>query len=83
MAEVNVYTTPTCTYCNMLKNFLNEKGVEYRAIDVSEDAQARDHIVEASGQMGVPVTEIKSSEGGEAQYIVGFDEVAISQVLGL
>lgn len=82
MATVKVYTTPTCTYCNMLKDFLNEKGIEYTAIDVAEDAEARDHIVEASGQMGVPVTEIIPEEG-EAEYIVGFDEGAISKALGL
>jgi glutaredoxin-like YruB-family protein len=82
MATVKVYTTPTCTYCNMLKDFLNDKGVEYTAIDVSEDAEARDHIVEASGQMGVPVTEIIPEEG-EAEYIVGFDEEAISKALRL
>ena len=82
MATVKVYTTPTCTYCNMLKDFLNDKGVEYTAVDVSEDMEAQKHIIEASGQMGVPVTEIISDEGA-AEYIVGFDQAGISEKLGL
>ena len=77
MATVKVYSTPTCMYCNLLKDFLKEKGVEYEAIDVAENAEAREYIVEKSGQMGVPVTEI------DDEVIVGFDEAAISEKLGL
>ena len=86
MATVKVYSTPTCMYCNLLKDFLNEKKVEYTAIDVATDTEARDYIVEKSGQMGVPVTEISTeNEDGEetSEAIVGFDEAAISAKLGL
>ena len=77
MATVKVYSTPTCMYCNLLKDFLNEKGVAFEAIDVAADAEAREYIVEKSGQMGVPVTEI------DDEVIVGFDEPTITAKLGL
>lgn len=81
---VKVYSTPTCMYCNLLKDFLTEKGVEFQAIDVAADEEAREYIVEKSGQMGVPVTEfVSEEEGEESTVIVGFDESAISEKLGL
>lgn len=77
MATVKVYSTPTCMYCNLLKDHLNDKGVEFEAIDVAEDVEARNYIVEKSGQMGVPVTEI------DDEVIVGFDQATIDEKLGL
>ena len=77
MATVKVYSTPTCMYCNMLKDHLTGKGVEFQAIDVAEDVEARNYIVEKSGQMGVPVTEI------DDEVIVGFDQATIDEKLGL
>ena len=83
MATVKVYSTPTCMYCNLLKDFLTEKGVEFEHVDVAADAEARDYIVEKSGQMGVPVTEIMKDGEEESVVIVGFDESAISEALEL
>lgn len=73
-------------YCNLLKDFLNEKGVEYTAIDVAADEEAREYVVEGSGQMGVPVTEFitRNAEGEDvSEFIVGFDEQAIVAKLKL
>ncbi len=80
--KINVYTTPTCTYCNMLKNFLDEKNIAYNNIDVSENQEKASYIAEKTEQLGVPVLEIIPEEG-ETQYIVGFDEEGISKELGL
>jgi len=75
--EVKVYSTPTCMYCKLVKEFLSDKGVEYKEIDVSEDTEKMSYIVEATGQMGVPVIEI-----GE-YMIVGFDQDKITELLKL
>lgn len=74
---VEVYSTPTCMYCNLLKDFLKENDVEFTEINVAEDAEKRTYIVEKSGQMGVPVTLI-----GE-EVIVGFNKDKISELLKL
>jgi len=76
MATVKVYSTPACPYCNMAKEFLKEKGVEFEDVDVSQNQEAAKEMVEKSGQMGVPVLEING------QIIVGFDKAKIEQALG-
>ncbi len=45
MAEVTIYSTPTCGYCTLAKDFLQEKGVEYVEIDVSVDQQKAQEMV--------------------------------------
>ena len=54
MSNVKVYSTPTCPYCHMVKDFLKEKGVEFEDIDVASDQAAAKEMIGKSGQMGVP-----------------------------
>lgn len=77
MQEVKVYTTPSCPYCQRVKSFLEEKNIEYSEIDVAQDAQKRQEVVEKTGQLGIPVTQIGD------EFIVGFDPNKISQLLGI
>ena len=39
MANVKVYSTPTCPYCTMAKDFLKEHKIEFEDIDVSKDEE--------------------------------------------
>jgi glutaredoxin-like YruB-family protein len=75
MKNVLIYTTPTCQYCKMAKEFFQTKGVEYTEFDVAADEAKRAEMVEKSGQMGVPVIDI------ENQIIIGFDEPKIRELL--
>lgn len=75
--KVKIYSTPTCVYCKMAKEFFDEHKVDYENVDVSTDAVARDYIVKRSGQMGVPVIEIGN------EVIIGFDEERIAELLGI
>ncbi len=75
--SVTVYSTPTCSWCTRLKNYLNDKGVKYKDIDVSKDTKAAEAMVKKSGQQGVPQTTIGS------EHIVGFDKTRIDTLLGL
>ena len=75
--KVEVYSTPTCMYCNLLKDFLKENDVEFTEINVAEDEEKRNYIVEKSGQMGVPVTIIGD------EVIVGFNQAKISEILNI
>ncbi len=81
MAKVTIYSTPTCGYCTMAKDFLQEKGVEYEEIDVSVDQQKAQAMVEKTGQMGVPVIIIEKD--GQEEVLVGFDQVQLTNLLGL
>jgi len=75
MKKIKVYTTPTCPYCHMLKDWLKQKGIKFEDVDVSSDHDAAHEMIEKSGQMGVPQIDI----GGK--IIVGFDRVAIEKEL--
>ncbi len=77
MAKVTIYSTPTCTYCQLAKQFFQENNVEYQEIDVAADAEKRSEMVEKTGQMGVPVIEI------DDQVVVGFDQAKIKEMLGM
>jgi len=75
--NVKVYSTPTCPYCIGLKQFLKEKNVDFQDIDVSSDQSAVEEMKQKTGQMSVPALDI------EEQIIIGFDEQAIANALGL
>jgi glutaredoxin-like YruB-family protein len=77
MKKVAIYSTPSCQYCNMTKEFLAQHSVEYVNHDVSQDPKMREEMIEKSGQMGVPVIDI------EGDIIVGFDQEKIAELLGL
>ena len=75
--EVKIYTTPSCPYCQMAKDFMKEKGVEFKEINVAQDQQAREYMVQKSGQIGVPVIEKNS------QFAVGFNKPKLAELLGV
>jgi len=75
--SVAIYTTPTCVYCRMAKEFFKKNNVKYKEIDVSSDDRAVQEMVEKSGQMGVPVITV------DKEVIVGFNESKLRKALGL
>ena len=79
MAEhkVTVYSTPTCPYCVKVKEFLKEHHVKYTEIDVASDRAKAEEMIEKSGQMGVPVTEVDKT------IIVCYDVPKLKKALGL
>ncbi|MBL7100496.1 MAG: NrdH-redoxin [Nanoarchaeota archaeon] len=75
--KIKIYSTKTCTYCTMEKDFLKEHNIEFEEIDVSENQDAANEMVKKSGQMGVPVTEI------DDEIIVGFDKERLKELLDI
>lgn len=75
--RVIIFSTPTCSFCNMAKKYFREKNVKFRDVDVSRDPAAARDMVRRSGQQGVPVIDI----GGK--IVVGFDRVKIDKYLNL
>jgi len=75
--NIKIYSTPTCPYCHMLKEYLDEKGFEYSDINVAEDLKAREEMVEKSGQMGVPVADF------DGEIVVGFNKEKVDSLLGI
>ena len=77
MPKVTIYTTPTCVYCKMTKDFFKENNIAYEEKDVSTDAAARDEMVAKSNQMGVPVIDI------DGELIIGFNKERILKLLNI
>lgn len=75
--SVKIYSTPTCSYCVRVKQFLKENNVVYEDFDVSRDQAKADEMVKKSGQIGVPIIDI------EGDIIVGFDKERIKKALGI
>jgi glutaredoxin-like YruB-family protein len=74
---VKIYSTPTCPYCEMAKEYFKEKGVNYEDYDVSVDEKAQEEMIAKSQQMGVPVIDI------DGKIIIGFNQPEIDKALGL
>jgi glutaredoxin 3 len=75
MNKIKVYSTDTCPYCIMAKDFFKEKNIAFEEINVAEDKEGAKEMVEKSGQMGVPVIDI------DGKIIMGFDKAKIESAL--
>ncbi len=75
--EVTIYSTPSCHFCHMAKEFFKEQGVAYTEHDVAADQEQRKQMIDKSGQMGVPVIIIGND------LIIGFNKPKIVELLGL
>lgn len=75
MSKVRLFSTPICPYCFALKRFLEEKGIEIEAIDVSSDLEAQKEMIEKTQQATVPVLDING------EFVVGFDRKKICELL--
>jgi glutaredoxin-like YruB-family protein len=72
--EVKIYTTPSCAWCQKLKEWLKKKKIGYQEMDVTESDNYREEMVEKSNQMAVPAIDL----GGE--IVVGFDEKRLEEI---
>jgi len=77
MKKAIIYTTPTCVYCKMAKEFFHKNKVQYQEFNVASDEKARDEMINKSHQMGVPVIDV------EGEIIVGFNRPELERALGL
>jgi glutaredoxin 3 len=83
MANVSIYTTPTCSYCKAAKEFFKEHNIEFDEYNVAVDASKRQEMIEKSGQMGVPVIMVKKDENSEPEMVVGFDQSKLEAMLDI
>lgn len=73
--EIEVYSTPSCPYCNKLKNWLDEQGYEYTDYNVNENQEKAKEMIERTRQRGVPQTFIGDEE------VIGFQPEKIKEIV--
>ena len=76
MAKIKIYSTPTCTYCIILKRYLDGKNIAYEEVDITQDEEAKQRMIDNTKQMTVPVVEID-----DEKFIVGFNKEEIDRVI--
>ena len=77
MKKVTIYSTPTCHYCNMAKEYFAANKIAYETFDVASNMEKRKEMMDKSGQLGVPVILVDN------EIIVGFDKPRLATALGL
>ncbi|OJI07453.1 MAG: NrdH-redoxin [Candidatus Vogelbacteria bacterium CG22_combo_CG10-13_8_21_14_all_37_9] len=78
MKKVTIYSTPTCGYCKIAKQFFKDKGIDFTEIDVTTDLAGRQALEQKIGRItGVPVITI------DEEAVVGFDQAHIAKMLGI
>lgn len=75
--KVIVYSTPSCPYCNMAKQYFKENNIDFTDYDVSKNREKAKEMINKSGQQGVPVIYI------DGEIIVGFDKSKVKNLLDL
>jgi len=72
---VTIYSTPTCGFCRVAKDYFRSNHVPFTEYDVSADQRKAEEMVRKSGQMGVPVIDV------HGKVIVGFNRPEIEKAL--
>ena len=77
MKKVKIYSTSSCPYCHMAKDFLRQNKIAFEDTNIEEDTEAGQEMMRISGQYGVPVIDIDGS------IVVGFDKAKLKSLLNL
>lgn len=72
MKKITVFSTTTCAYCPMVKEWLKKKGLEYEEVVLDKDPSRQQEVMEKSGSMSVPITIVEQDNGME-QVVIGFN----------
>jgi glutaredoxin 3 len=78
MKKVEIYSTPSCHFCHMAKEFFTTHNIAFTDYDVATDLGKREEMMDKSGQLGVPVIVIDDKD-----VVVGFDQRRLSALLGV
>jgi glutaredoxin len=70
-----IYSSPTCGFCYMVKDYLKSKGHQFTEKDISTDQDALRFVLDKVGQAVTPIIAIND------KIIVGFDRTRIDEAL--
>lgn len=75
MKEVTIYSTESCHFCHLAKDYFKANNISYTEYDVGANIEKRKEMIELTGQLGVPVIKIGDN------ILVGFQESKVSEML--
>ncbi|MFZ2048752.1 MAG: glutaredoxin domain-containing protein [Minisyncoccia bacterium] len=78
MKKIEIYSTPTCHFCHLAKDYFTANKIAFTDYNVATDIEKRKEMLSKSGQMGVPVIIIDDKD-----IVVGFDQDRLKSLLGI
>lgn len=73
--NVTIYTSPSCAFCHMAKEYFKDKGIDFIEKDITSDAAAYEFVVTEVGQAVTPIITINDT------VVVGFDRPKIEDAI--
>ncbi len=73
--SITIYTTPSCGYCRVAKDWFRQQGLSYTEYNVAADLKRAEEMQRRSGQMGVPVIDVNG------RIVIGFNQSEIEKAL--
>lgn len=78
--NITVYTSNSCAYCGMVKQYLKMKGADYSEVNIEEQPDRQAEMINMSGQARVPVTVVTKDDGSQ-DITVGYNLSKLSSAL--
>jgi len=70
--NITIFTTNTCSYCVMVKRFLDMKGHSYDVINLDDNPEKQAEAQALSGALTVPIT-VVTKQDDSREVIVGYN----------
>jgi glutaredoxin 3 len=79
--KVTIYTTTTCAYCPMVKNFVKSKGLDYDEVNLDQQPERQAEAYELSGALTVPITVVADEASDDKQIVIGYNLAKLAPAL--
>ncbi len=70
--DITIFTTNTCSYCGMVKRFLDLKGMKYDVVNLDDNPERQAEALELSGALTVPIT-VVTRQDDTREVVVGYN----------
>lgn len=70
--NITIFTTNTCSYCAMVKRFLDMKGMKYEVVNLDEHPERQAEAISMSGALTVPIT-IVTKQDDSQEVVIGYN----------
>ncbi len=79
--NITIFTTNTCTYCGMVKRYLDTKGMKYEVVNLEKHPERQAEALSMSGALTVPITVVTKTDDSQ-QVVVGYNLSQLAPALG-
>ena len=70
--DITIFTTNTCSYCGMVKRYLDMKGAQYQVVNLDEHPDRQAEVLQVSGALTVPITVVTKQDDSK-EVVIGYN----------